>query len=200
MPSLALPTSLTDPDHSTFRLSTAVVSEVHASCFVVVDAQPRHAQRAASCLIEPQVGDTVLMAREQACAWIVAVLVTAGLRELKLHGTTLSAHAQRIDINAQDLHTTSAQLQASHGAVRLAVSELFGQVAAVQWLSESISACVNRLFSRSRTVFREVSEIDSTRCTNHDLKVDETLAISAKTGVITGQSLMKIDAAQIHIG
>jgi len=56
------------------------------------------------------------------------------------------------------------------------------------------------LFSKSRRSIKEVSEIESVQCANFDLQVDKVMSLSTQTGVITGHGVMKIDAAQIHLG
>jgi hypothetical protein len=189
-----------DQAHTIFRLSAGVVSDICEGHFVVVEAKPCNALRAASCLAEPQVGDTVLFARGDDAYWIVAVLVAAGYRDLHLQAPTLCAKADHLSLSASTLHTSSQRWQAVHTDIHLAANHLTGQISVVDWLSERVSTFVNFLFNRSRNSVREVSEIDTTRCGNFDLKVNETLAMSAKTGVISGQALMKIDATQIHIG
>lgn len=186
--------------HTTFRLSAGVVSDICEGHFVIVEAKPCKALRAASCLVQPQVGDTVLFARGDDAQWIVAVLVAAGQRNLQLQAPVLSAQAEQISLSSTTLLTSSQRWQAVHTDLHLAANHLTGQVSVLDWLSDRVSSFVNFLFSRSRNSVREVSEIDAARCGNLDLKVDETLAMSAKTGVMSAQALMKIDASQIHIG
>ena len=191
---------LANHEHAACRLSAGVVSQVYEGRYVVVQAQPCEARRAASCLVEPEVGDTVLFARGDDGHWIVAVLVAAGQRDLQLRAPTLHAQADQLHLSAQTLRTRSQDWRAVHTQVHLAANHVSGQVAVLDWLSDRVSAFVNLLVSRSRNSLREVSEIDSLRCGNYDLRVDETLAMSTKTGVMSAQALMKIDGTQVHIG
>jgi hypothetical protein len=187
-------------DNSTFRLAVGVVSETVGENYIVIAVKPYQAFRAASCLVLPQLGDTVLFAVGEDYHWIVAVLVRAGERELHLNSTSIYANAANINLSATSIKTNSECWNANHGRIELNAGHFTGQVAVLNWLSDKVSTFVSFLLSRSRNSLREVSEIDSTRCGNFDLKVDETMAMSSKTGVISSQALMKIDSTQIHIG
>jgi hypothetical protein len=184
-----------------YRTGTGVICEVKSTCcYVLVDAQPREAQRAASCLVEPQTGDVVLFARSEEGYWIVAVLVAAGQRNLHLQGPLLHAQARHINLTADTLTTTSQNWKATHVQTHLSAQYIQANVAAVEWLSERITSFVGMLVGRFRTSLREVSDIDSTKCGNFDLTVDQTMAIASESGIITGTKLIKLDGAQIHVG
>jgi hypothetical protein len=187
-------------EKNAYRLGTGVVSEVSAELYTVVDVHPRSARRAASCLVLPQVGDTVLLARSNDAYWIVAVLVASGERDLKLQAPRLSADAIQMNLTAQEMRTTSPEWQAIHGNVHLMAQRLSGQVGMLDWLSDRVTACLDMFVGRFRTSLREVRDIESTKCGNYDLHVDQTMVMSSKNGVIAAQGLMKVDASQIHIG
>jgi hypothetical protein len=192
---------ITENEQHVYRTGTGVICEVKSTCcYVLVDAHPREAQRAASCLVEPQTGDVVLFARSEAGYWIVAVLVAAGQRNLHLQGPSLHAQASHINLTADTLTTTSHHWEATHVQTHLSAQRIQANVATVEWLSERITSFVGMLVGRFRTSLREVSDIDSTKCGNFDLTVDQTMAIASETGIITGTKLIKLDGAQIHVG
>lgn len=190
-----------EAEQAVYRIGTGVICEVRDSCcYVLVDAHAHEAERAASCLVEPQVGDVVLFARSEESYWIVAVLVAAGQRSLQLHGTSLNAEAKHLRLTAHTLTTTSHHWDATHVETQISAQRIKANVAVVEWLSERITSFVGLLVGRFRTSLREVSDIDSTKCGNYDLSVDHTMAIASDTGIITGNKVVKLDGAQIQVG
>lgn len=192
---------IAEDEQAVYRIGTGVICEVKDSCcYVLVDARAHEAVRAASCLVEPRVGDVVLFARSEENYWIVAVLVAAGQRSLQLQGPSLHAEAKHMHLTAHTLATTSHLWDATHVDTRMSAQRIKANVAVVEWLSERITSFVGLLVGRFRTSLREVSDIDSTKCGNYDLSVDHTMAIASDTGIITGNKLVKLDGAQIQVG
>jgi hypothetical protein len=188
-------------EQTLYRMGTGVISEVkNTSCYVLVNAQTHQAYRAASCLVEPEVGDVVLFANDAAEYWIIAILVPAGQRSLNLQGPLVRAEAESIHLTAHDLMTTSQHWVATHVEAQMSAQRIKVNVAVVEWLSERITSFVGMFVGRFRTSLREVSDIDSTKCSNYDLSVDQAMVISSETGIITGTKLVKLDGEQIHVG
>lgn len=183
-----------------YKMSTAVVSEVLPEHFIILDSQIHWGKRAASCLAIPQLGDTVLTAISEEHAWILAVLVSAGERDLHLEAPQVSLQGTNAWLNFQNLQTTSSAWNATHGTVHLASTQVRATVSAIEWVGTRLTMLVDLLFSKSRRSFKEVSEIENVECSHYNLKVDKLMAVSAQTGVITGHGVLKIDAEHIQLG
>jgi hypothetical protein len=191
---------LSAPAKPAFKITTAVVTEILEDSFVVFDSQTHVAHRAASCMTIPQLGDTTMIATNDEQTWIMAVLVTAGVRDIVLQSPQLRLSSQNALMNFEQLHTASHQWSATHGVINLTSSKVQATVSVVEWIGSYLTMMADLLFSKSRRSIKEVSEIESVQCANFDLQVDKVMSLSTQTGVITGHGVMKIDAAQIHLG
>ncbi len=183
-----------------FKITTAVVTEVQEDSYVVFDSQSHVAHRAASCMTIPQLGDTAMIATNEEQTWIMAVLVTAGVRDIVLQAPQMQVSAPNALMNFEHLQTASHQWSATHGLINLTSTKVHATVSTIEWIGSFMSMMADLLFSKSRRSIKEVSEIESVQCANYDLQVDNVMSLSTKTGVITGHGVMKIDAAQIHLG
>ena len=98
------------------------------------------------------------------------------------------------------IKTSSQKLEATHGLIQLLSGRVNATVSAMEWVGQRITSLVDVVFNRNRQILREVSEIESIRSEHYDLQVNQVMSISTDTGLITGQGLVKLDAAQIQIG
>jgi len=183
-----------------YRIVTAIVSAVEGDKFWTVEAIPQLALRAASCVTVPQVGDTVLLARSESDFWIIAVLASTGSRECNLQASQVTVSADTISMASQTLHTSSQAWRAEHLELVLSATSMHARVGALDWLGEKVTSWIDWVFSRQRRVMREVAEIESVQCGTFHLQADNTLCMNAQTSLLTAHGMMKIDAAQIHLG
>jgi hypothetical protein len=58
----------------------------------------------------------------------------------------------------------------------------------------------DRIVQMARNALRLVEEIDQVRVGHLDCKATETVRIHGNHTVVTGKDLVKVDAAQIHMG
>ena len=192
--------SLGMDDHAHFRITTAVVSSVEVNHFEVSNIQTLRADVAVSCLAVPQVGDMVLVAEALDQCWILSVLVHSGLRDLKMSAPHLVMDGINASMHFNQIKTSSQKLEATHGLIQLLSGRVNATVSAMEWVGQRITSLVDVVFNRNRQILREVSEIESIRSEHYDLQVNQVMSISTDTGLITGQGLVKLDAAQIQIG
>jgi hypothetical protein len=180
----------------------------------------RGCRRAASCLLRPQPGDTVLVSGpdagrvfliavlEQADAAVSRIEVDGALvlggnahpvsieseGEVRLRsGTRLamdagqwSMRAGSADCRTDELRLTAKSVEATTGTARL-----FGKV---------FETVADRIVQMARNTLRIVDEMDQSRVRHLDCKASETARIHARHTTLTGQDLVKVDAAQIHMG
>lgn len=183
-----------------YRIVTAIVSAAEGDKFWTVEAVPKLALRAASCVTVPQVGDTVLLARSESDLWIIAVLACTGSRECSLQASQVTVSADMVSMASRTLHTSSQAWRAEHLELVLSATSMHARVGALDWLGEKVTSWIDWAFSRQRRVIREVAEIESVQCGTFHLQADNTLCMNAQTSLLTAHGMMKVDAAQIHIG
>jgi hypothetical protein len=178
------------------------------------------ARRAKSCLVAPEVGDSVLCALEpDGEAFVVAVLagregaptklaVDGDLALRALGGRVSLCSPAGVDIvSGGAVSMTSAELHVRAKKGTMAIEELgfFGrlvqaEVAKVSLVAQEVDSVLTRLTQRAKRVFRFVEEIDQTRAGTVDMRAQNLIAIRGENAVISARVLAKVDGEQIHLG
>ncbi len=178
------------------------------------------ARRAVSCLVEPAVGDTVLVTvlatgecyvlaileRPEATATTLTVpgdlnvslpggrFVVAARESVELAaGREVSVAAGRVSVNAVDGSVALQKLSLLAGLVR-------GEAESVKVVAAAIDTAVGRLTERIGRSFRTVEESDHLRANHIDYRAKEHLSLHADAALVSANELVKVDAEQIHIG
>ncbi|MGK3985912.1 DUF3540 domain-containing protein [Sorangium sp. So ce136] len=177
------------------------------------------ARRAKSCLVAPEVGDTVLCAIEPEGAFVLVVLegsdgaptklVADGDVEVQARGGRVTLCASKgVDIvSGGDVAMTSAELHVRATKGSLGIDELryFGrlvqaEVTKLALVAQQVDSVLTRLTQRAKRVFRFVEELDQTRAGTVDVRAQEMVALRGENTVISARVLAKVDGEQIHIG
>jgi hypothetical protein len=177
-------------------------------------------QRAASCLLLPAPGDTVMVAGPQDDAlYVIAVVVQADRRSATLavdgdlhlqskRGGIAIQSAGALDLQSDTAVATRApqwKLTAERG--QCSVSELDYQGAEVRFsvlvsrfVGHACEVVLDRLHLLTRSSFRITEEIEQVRAGQIDIQASRTLRLHAKNTLVTSKELVKVDAEQIHMG
>jgi hypothetical protein len=178
------------------------------------------ARRAKSCLVAPEVGDSVLCAVEpDGAAFVVAVLAgrEGAPTKLAVDGDlALQARGGRVSLCSSEgvdivsggaVAMTSNELHVRAKKGTMAIEELgfFGrlvqaEVAKVSLVAQEVDSVLTRLTQRAKRVFRFVEEIDQTRAGTVDMRAQNLIAIRGENAVISARVLAKVDGEQIHLG
>lgn len=171
-------------------------------------------RRAASCLLRPEPGDTVMVSgpdryrlyliavvekadpsasRIEAAGDVTLTAMTGGCvslessSELRLHGgRMLNMTASKASCAVTEMDFSAQTTEASVGHLRF-----FGK---------AIESVVDRMVQMARTALRIVDETDQLRAGHVDHEAKETVRVHGRHTVVTGQDLVKVDSAQIHMG
>lgn len=195
-----------------------VVAVHDGVCEVEVGANRSPAQRAAGCLLEPAVGDDVLLALvEDGRTYVLTVLErTSGRFAIEVDGDLSIAPQGGLRLEPQgDLAmctpagvslTTSrvdvAALEAKvvvERAVHLGAS-LVSEVAAFKRVAETVDRTLGRVVERVKRSYRWVEETDHLRADSLDYRATTMAKVHGANTLVTSEQLVKIDSAQIHIG
>ncbi len=179
---------------------------------------PVLAGRAASCLIEPQVGDRVWFVGEGDEQYILAVLERQAASDatvLQVEGDLELRAGGRVRLDARDieLEADSAlalrgdelSVEARRGRVLLdALSTFIRTVHANLSKSTFVGKALELLFERvvqhSNTSYRSVAEVDHVRAGTIDYRAEGVAHVHAENTSMSAAELVKVDAGQIHLG
>lgn len=175
--------------------------------------------RAVSCLVEPMVGDTVLVARGDARAFVTAVLVReAGVETTLAHQGDLKVEVKqgRFTVVADEgvelvtgstlaLLAAKVSLQSPEAQVwveRLAHvgQELHAEVARVRERFGVLDQTIERWSQRAKRVYRTVEELERLKAEQIDYEAAHTVRVHGENTVMTADALVRVDGEQIHLG
>lgn len=162
---------------------------------VMCDGKAWQCQLAASCLLRPELGDTVLISGpDTSRVFLLAVIEQANPDQatirvagnLHLQSQSLSMQASQGRWQFDHLHYRGEKLDAQIGAVRL--------------LGKMYEAVVDRLRLMSRNATKITSETDRTRVGTLDVQAEHAAHLHSKMTTVTASEFVKVDGKQIHMG
>jgi hypothetical protein len=178
------------------------------------------ATRAASCLLEPAMGDRVLVGgSRREGMYVLAILVREhgaraavavdGDLEIRVPGGRFVVAAQEgVDlVSGGDVSVVSGRINvnAADGNVALGRLTFLGtllqaEVEVVKILAERIDSVVDRVAQRVKRSYRAVEETDQVRAERIDYVAKKTASLHGENALLTAEELVKIDGEQIHVG
>jgi len=179
------------------------------------------AERAVSCLVEPDVGDRVLLARDdEGATFVLAVLrrnTPDATTRLSLEGdVALTVESGSLEVSARDGVTIASpgevalvagELRAAASRARTALGELvhvgasvLGQVDTVKLVGQALDVVVERSIARAKRAFRFVEESETVRAGELDHRAEGLASLRGAHALVTAEKLVKIDGGQIHVG
>ncbi len=198
----------------------ATVVDVDGRAVVVHHERGRvRARLAASCLMRPDPGDEVLLARlDSGELYVLAVLERAAPARLVVDGDltvqvsqgelTIAARDGVNVVSANDIQLTTTKrlgLRAAQG--ELFVDELaylgrklVANVAHARSVFGAVDTAADRIVQRAKRAYRFVEELDQLRTAYLDYTAKENARIRAHNALVSAEQLFKVDAEQIHLG
>ena len=176
--------------------------------------------RAESCLLEPEIGDTVLLCVGDAggASYILAILarLSASGGTLALPGGNsivseegnLRVAARSVELaGAQRLAMSAPQLEISalNGDLRFhrlsgLMETLEARVGALSLVAKNFNSTVGRLLQKARDSFRWTENLDETRAGRLRQKVEGRYHLESAHAAIIADGLVKIDGEKIDLG
>jgi hypothetical protein len=177
-------------------------------------------RRAASCLLKPESGDTVLLSGpDRLRVYLIAVIEQAdtSMSRIDVPGSlSLAANAGTVSIESTaDLSLRSGgtldmqsaqwalkadQAQCQVADMRYAGQSIDGTVGRLRLVGKVFETVAERMMQMARSALRLVDETDQIRAGHLDIRAQESMSMHGKHVILTGKELMKVDAAQIHMG
>lgn len=215
---LAAPTPL---PIAPYQAIATVIDAAPEGAWIVDDGrQHRTIQRAASCPLEPAVGDRVWVVGEAAGSlYAIAVLerarpsepatlafpgdvaITAG-GHLTLHakaGLDLVTPATTT-VSADELDVRARKGRAAIEELSLFARSVFASLAKLTHVGRVLELLVDRVTQRSQHSMRSIEGLDHTSAQTLDYRAERTANIRAEHAIVDGKELVKLDGGQIHLG
>ena len=177
-------------------------------------------RRAVSCLVKPQIGDSVMVCgASTGDLFVLAVLEQANEAQVQLdvpadlvlsvpHGNLhletqgiLRAKAgQQLSFQTDDLLVNAETGDVQVGSLRFVGRAVTSTVAVLKHMGQRLEQMVDRFTQSARTSTRVVQEQDTLRAGQVDAQASGLMKLHGKTTLMTGDHLVKVDSEQIHMG
>jgi len=177
------------------------------------------ARRAASCLLEPELGDEVLVVHHERGTHVLSVLERDEEAPAKL--TTegdlhISAASGRISVNARDgvdvvtpgetviasgtARVSAAKADVVLGALAFVGDHLTAHVDRIKTVAQSVETVSDRLVQRLQRAYRFIARSETVRTEYMDIEARAAFHVKSEATVVHSAGLTKLDGSQIHLG
>lgn len=216
-----LRTSPADPERTPVQRLGLVVERLPEGLFrVECEDGTWQCRRAASCLLQPELGDTVLIAGpDRYRVYLIAVVEQADSTQARIQtsgdlsfatpnggvriesaGTIRLQGAADVELQGRRFALTADEADCKVGTLRWlgsAAEVMASNIRVVGRLCESV---MDRLVHISRSSFRMVEQTEQLRCGQLDYEANDLARIHATQTVVTARAVVKVDGQQIHMG
>lgn len=177
------------------------------------------ARRAASCLLDPALGDEVLVAHHERGSHVLAVLERddAAPARLSAEGDLeIAAASGRVSVSGRDgvelitpaeatIAAGSARLSAARADAVVGVLSLLGdsltaKVDRIKTVAQSVETVAERLVQRLDRAYRFIARSETVRAEYLEIEARAAFHVKAETTLVNSGGLTKIDGSQIHLG
>ncbi len=182
------------------------------------------AHKAVSCLMEPAVGDKVLVSKSsvendamphcfviailERSADIPALFTFHGGGVLQGHQGTLTMSAQNMKFRASkylSLQTPVLKMIALYGdmefhKIKILAKECKAYICMLSSISHEVSVVADKLWQKLNHSFRRIEQLDETRSGSTRFQVAQRFSIKAKHASVIADGQVKIDGEKVDLG
>lgn len=145
---------------------------------------------AASCLVQPQVGDLVSAVIHQQQVFVTAILQRQQAETpLVLNSGEVPMYFQA---PAMEIHSTDRI------AIHTRRFSLFTHTS--MWVAKTLHQVADALFTRAKHAHRQVENTDEVHAKHISQQAEQSLIINSRIGSLNASAVLKIDGGQIHMG
>ncbi|MDR0217522.1 MAG: DUF3540 domain-containing protein [Enterobacteriaceae bacterium] len=162
-----------------------------------------HCRRAASCLLTPEPGDTVLVATVEEQLWVLAVLERneqQNLAEISVPGSLTIAAQGALNFNSHGLNITADNGNCHINKMQYSGESLSAWVSVAQLMGNKFESVWQTITQLSQRLFRHTAQTEQVRAGQLDMQAEDYMRLHARHTMMTAKAVTKIDAEQIHIG
>lgn len=220
------------PDvRETYGTVESVGGEGDGDAIVVrISGRPVRVRRAVSCLVQPGVGDRVLVALPRAPrsyaglaeeSYVLAVLARGergasgvtlavdGDVTLKAQGGKVAlvategvtlTSAAKVELNAPELEVRAMKTSFFSASLAYIGRTLDGEIDRVRLAARTVDRAIDRVTERIQQSFRTIDQIERVKAKELDIDVDGDLDVHSDNTIMASEKLVKVDGEQIHFG
>ncbi|UOD50068.1 DUF3540 domain-containing protein [Orrella daihaiensis] len=205
---------------NTAALVTTVVSGRADDWFFVQDLSVKRVRRAVGCLVEPQVGDLILLcdAGHSDTSYILNVLAReeSNVSTVCLPGgVTLSTHGSQLTVAADDINLqgrdsvgmTTARLDVNAVAATARILHMQSWSDTIETtatriltVTQTFTQQVGRMITRVRESWRKVEGLDETQAARIRVYVEGSHQLDAEHVTVNAEGFVRVDGKSINIG
>ncbi|EYF05501.1 DUF3540 domain-containing protein [Chondromyces apiculatus] len=177
------------------------------------------ARRAASCLLDPGLGDLVLLAHHERGSHVLAVLERDEEAPARLSADgdlEIAAASGRVTVSGRDgidmltpgeavlaagtARVSSQRADASIGVLNYLGDQVTAQVDRVKTVAQSVETVASRLVQRLDRAYRFIARSETVRAEYVEVEARAAYVVKSETTLMNSAALTKIDSSQIHLG
>ncbi len=177
------------------------------------------ARIAFGCLVQPEPDDHVLAAEADGTVWIIGVLERPSTAPMQLWAEgnlAITSAAGNLSLSAPETITLDAGAKARFAAPEIDLHAGMGRfvideflqigrkahvyVSKIRNVVEVFETFAEHVLTRAKRASRFIEGSDQLRAGDVDHRADATLQMTAKTMLMTADTLVRVDADQIHMG
>jgi hypothetical protein len=200
-------------------VSAVVVSRDGKAARIVVDGCVHDARIAFGCLIQPEPEDRVLVGSVDGTIWIISVLdrqsaapprlcTDGDLTIASVRGDISLSAGRAVDIGASNrIRVAAPEIDLHAGIARFVLDELVQVGRRINWyvaklrsMGETVETFADHVLTRAKRGSRFIEESDQVRAGDIDHRAEGTLQLQAEVAFITADTIVRVDAEQIHMG
>jgi Protein of unknown function (DUF3540) len=186
---------------------------------ITFDGADHPARVAFGCLIQPEPGDSVLTGLADGTIWIVSVLerrsdapprlwTEGDLGIVSARGSIALTAGIAVDIGGGARARIAApEIDLHAGVARFVLDELLQVGRRVSWyvtklrsMGEIVETFAEHVLTRAKRGSRFIEESDQMRAGAIDHRAEGTLQLQAEAAFISADTVVRVDADQIHMG
>jgi hypothetical protein len=178
----------------------------------------RKARKSASCLLEPRIGDEVLLlSNRNGKSYILSVLererhvqsdiLFEGDVSVTVKNGDLGFSARKLDLKGHDIALDSKKLDlrslwgtASINDFTFLGRVFRGNIDAVKIVSKTVTSITGRLIRKARESYRWIENLEQVKVGRLRYLARESLYLKGKRSSLMAETKVKIDGEKIHLG
>jgi hypothetical protein len=165
--------------------------------------KPMTARRAASCLIAPLVGDTVLVAKSGTDGHVIAVLDRSSSQEAILSVPTaqsLTIAQERIALRTSEITADTETLTVRFGTARFLGKIISGITDSLELAAKTMKRVAGHDMSQANTSVRIVESVDTLQAGNIAHQATDILSLKSSATVIDASTDVRVNGERISLG
>lgn len=178
----------------------------------------KYADKAFSCMVEPQSGDKVLVSSSGNTGYILAVLersdpdmtlnfpgnvelrTDAGAVQVKASDRVSISAVNRLDLVSAHCDISASRTDLTNHQLRVTSESVEAKTGSVKWFGKRLDSVVNRITQHAQYVMRNIEGVETLNAGNLLQTVRNSLSVRSNHATITSKKDMRIDGERIHMG